>query len=389
MQTRLKVGIVAGEASGDLLGSHLVHALRERLGEVEFIGIGGPKMLAAGVQSLFPMEKLAVRGYVEVLRHYREILAIRRKLRRHLLADPPHLFIGIDAPDFNLGLERSLKQRGIPTVHYASPSIWAWRGGRIRKIARAVSHMLVLFPFEQQIYRSAGIPVSYVGHPLADMLPEQPDRAAARRQLNLPLQGAVITLLPGSRQSELQQMAGLFVQTAQAIHHARPAVSFLVPLVSRETRDLFEAALYRAGGQALPLAILFGHAHSAITAADAVLVGSGTATLEVALLRRPMVITYKVPQLTYRLMWPRRYLPYVGLPNVLAGRFIVPELLQHDATPDNLAQAVLNLLDDAVVRRRLEAVFARMHRELRQNTADKVAEAILPYLQDAGGAKRK
>lgn len=380
-QARIRVGIVAGEASGDLLGSHLVNALKHHLPHLEFVGIGGPKMMAAGVTSLFPMEKLAVRGYVEVLRHYFGIRRIRSKLKNYLLANPPHVFIGIDAPDFNLDLEKTLKAKGIPVIHYASPSIWAWRGKRIRKIAGAVSHMLVLFPFERQIYEQAGVPVTYVGHPVADMLPEDPERAAVREQFRLPPEETVITMLPGSRQSELQCMADLFVQTAQTIHRARPKTSFLVPLVSRETRNLFEAALYRADAQELPLTILFGHAHTAITAADIVLAASGTATLEVALLRRPMVITYKVPQLTYHLMWPRRYLPYVGLPNILAGRFIVPELLQHSATPENLAQALLNLLDDKAVTGKLVEKFAALHRELRQDSAEKAAAAVLPFLQ--------
>jgi len=383
---RIRIGIVAGEASGDLLGSHLIHALRKHVPDIEFVGIVGPKMLAAGATALFPMEKLAVRGYVEVLRHYREILGIRRQLKRHFLKNPPDIFIGIDAPDFNLNLEAALKASGIPTIHYASPSIWAWRGKRIHKIARAVSRILVLFPFEAPIYQRAGIAVTYVGHPLADMLPEEPDRTAARSQLRLPQQGRVIALLPGSRQSELAAMADLFVQTAQEIHKRSPGTHFLVPLVTRETRKLFEAAVYRAEAHDLPLTVLFGHADDAMTAADAVLVASGTATLEAALLKRPMVITYKMPQLSWQLMHRRGYLPYVGLPNILAGRFVVPELLQHDATPQNLAQALLNLVNDKIVTQGLVAEFTRQHRELKQDTADKVARAILPYLGRSGAA---
>lgn len=376
----MKVGIVAGEASGDLLGAHLVKALKNRVPGVEFVGIGGPKMQAAGVTSLFPMEKLAVRGYVEVLRHYRGIVKIRHKLLRHFVENPPDVFIGVDAPDFNLDLELGLKKKGIPTVHYVSPSIWAWRGERIHKIARAVSHVLVLFPFEKKIYDAAGIPATYVGHPSADVLPEQPNRIAAREQLRLSRSDHVIALLPGSRQSEVRYMADLFVQTARRIAVASPNVHFLVPLLSRETRNIFETELYRAGGGDLPLTILFGHAHDAMTAADVVLVASGTATLEAALLKCPMVITYKMSPLTWRMMQRKKYLPYVGLPNILAGRFIVPELLQDDATPENLSQAVLNLVNDGLIREKLTRAFSVLHRDLKQNTAERAVDAILPFL---------
>ncbi|MEJ5211258.1 MAG: lipid-A-disaccharide synthase [Burkholderiales bacterium] len=382
---QVRIGIVAGEASGDLLGSHLVAALRTRLPGATFEGIGGPKMIAAGVRSLFPMETLAVRGYVEAAKNLPAILRIRRRLRRHFLATRPDLFIGVDAPDFNLGLERALKAAGIPTFQYVGPSVWAWRAGRLRKIRRAVSHMLLLFPFEPAIYEAAGIPATYVGHPLADLLPLTPDRAAAREALRLPPEGEIVALLPGSRQSELELMGDLFVETAQAILRLRPGVSFLVPLVTRETRERFEAALYRHQAQDLPLRILFGHAHAAMTAANAVLVASGTATLEAALLKRPMVITYRVPALTYRLMWPRRYLPYVGLPNVLAGRFLVPELLQEDATPENLAQAVCNLLAHPRFAAGLESEFLRMHELLRRSNAEQVAATIAAFLEGRRG----
>lgn len=377
---RLRIGIVAGEASGDLLGSHLIAALREKLPDAEFIGIAGPKMQSAGAQTLFPMEKLAVRGYLEVLRHFAEILGIRRKLKRYFLADPPDLFIGVDAPDFNLGLERALKAHGIPTIHYVSPSVWAWRRERVRTIARSVTHILALFPFEPKIYEEAGVPVSYVGHPMADVLPQNPNRAAMRAQLKLSAHGNVIALLPGSRQSELHYMAELFIQTAQEIASVEPDIQFLVPLVSRETRDLFQDALYKLGAENLPLKILFGHAHAALTAANVALVASGTATLETALLKRPMVITYKLSRLSVLLMRRKAYLPYVGLPNILAGRFVVPELLQEDATPGNLAQALLNLLHDTQVQEGLDAEFQRMHESLRQNTAERACEAVLHYL---------
>ncbi len=381
---RLRIGIVAGEASGDLLGAHLITALREKLPDVEFVGIAGPKMQAVGAQTLFPMEKLAVRGYLEVLRHFAEILGIRRKLKRYFLANPPDLFIGVDAPDFNLGLEKTLKAHGVPTIHYVSPSVWAWRRERVKTIARSVTHILALFPFEPKIYEDAGVPVSYVGHPMADVLPQQPDRAAMRAQLKLAAHGDIIALLPGSRQSELHYMAELFIRTAQKIASLEPGIRFLVPMVSRETRDIFESALYRLGAEGLPLNILFGHAHAAITAANIVLVASGTATLETALLKRPMVIAYKLSRFSAFLMRRKGYLPYVGLPNILAGRFVVPELLQDDATPDNLAQALLNLLHDTQVQNGLDAEFQHMHESLRQNTAERACEAVLHYLPQWG-----
>ncbi len=371
---------MAGEASGDLLGAHLIQALRKYLPDAEFVGIGGPRMESAGMKVLFPMEKLAVRGYVEVLRHYREIVGIRKKLKRLWLAEKPDIFIGIDAPDFNLSLEQALKRSGVPTVHYVSPSIWAWRRERMRQIAQSVTHMLALFPFEKPLYDEAGIPASYVGHPLADVLPLEPDRGTARDLLKLRREGTIVALLPGSRQSELQAMADLFIRTAQRMVELRPEISFLVPLVSRETRQLFEETLYRLKAQDLPLTILFGHAHDALVACDGALVASGTATLETALLKRPMVISYKMPDLSWRIIKRKKYLPYVGLPNILAGRFLVPELIQEDATPDNLAQALLNLLQDKGVAAGLQQVFTQMHQELRQNTAEKAAAAVLQCL---------
>ncbi|MDA8384387.1 MAG: lipid-A-disaccharide synthase [Betaproteobacteria bacterium] len=376
----LDIGIVAGEASGDLLGSHLIHALKARWPNARFRGIVGAKMQAAGAVSLFPMERLAVRGYVEVLRHFRPILKIRQALVREFLKYPPDLFIGIDAPDFNHGLERRLKRRGIPTVHYVSPSIWAWRGERIKKIAHCVDHMLLLFPFEQAIYDKAGIGATYVGHPLGDLLPFVPDHALARAQLKIEPGVPVIALLPGSRQSELDYLGELFIRTAAAIHAVRPDIRFLVPLVSHGTRNFFLDVLYRLGLQDLPLTVLFGHAHSAMTAADAVLVASGTATLEAALLKRPMVVAYRVSRLTWKLAKRKAYLPYLGLPNILAGRFVVPEFLQEDATPENLAQAVLNVMDSEPIRRAQVRQFEELHRSLRQDAPARLSDAILPFL---------
>ncbi len=373
------IGIVAGEPSGDLLGAHLIHALREHVPDAHFVGIAGPRMMEEGAESLFPMEKLAVRGYVEVLRHYLEIVGIRRRLARYFLRNPPALFIGIDAPDFNLDLERRLKRAGTQTVHYVSPSIWAWRGNRIHKIKRAVSKMLTLFPFEAPLYEKAGVPVSYVGHPLADMLGRYPGVQQMRAQLRLPAGVPVVALLPGSRVSELKQLADLFIAVAGRIAEAVPDVLFLAPMANRQTKALFEAALYRTTAM-LNLNIMFGHAHEAMAAADVVLAASGTATLEAALLKRPMVITYRVPRLSAWLMKKQGYVPYVGLPNILAGELIVPELLQDEATPDKVAAAVLTLLRDKNARVRLEDRFDAMLQSLRQNTASRLAEALLPLL---------
>jgi lipid-A-disaccharide synthase len=383
MAQKVVIGIVAGEASGDLLGSHLMAALKEVRPELQFVGIGGPKMQSVGMEILFPMEKLAVRGYVEVLRHYFEILGIRRKLRAYFRANPPDIFIGIDAPDFNLGLELALKQQGIPTIHYVSPSIWAWRGERIHKIKRAVTRILALFPHEPELYRQAGVPVDYVGHPLADMLPEQPKRAEMRETMRIPQHAKVFAFLPGSRQSEVKYLAHTFIETAKLILQQLPDARFLVPLVSRETRGIFEQALYDCDAQELPITLLFGHAQDAMIAADGVLVASGTATLEAALVKRPMVITYRMPALSWWLMKRKSYQPYYGLPNILCERFVVPELLQEDATAENLTQALLNLINNPEAVMQLEESFIALHRTLRQNTAQKAAAAILPYLPNA------
>ena len=377
------VGIVAGEASGDFLGAGLIEALRARLPAVKFVGIGGPRMEAAGMEVLFPMEKLAVRGYVEVLRHYLEILGIRRQLAARFLRVPPACFVGIDAPDFNLDLELQLKEAGIPTVHYVSPAIWAWRAKRIHKIKRAVSAMLVVFPFEEPIYRQAQIPVTYVGHALADELAHHPGRAAARLQLRVGPEVPVVALLPGSRVSEVEQMAAPFLEAARIIAEGRPDTHFLLPVVSRETRDRAEAALRELSGEPLSVTILSGHAHNAMAAADLVLAASGTATLEAALLGRPLVIAYRMPRVSWWIMKRLGRVAHVGLPNILAGERLVPELLQDDATPANLARAALELMGDPVACARLQVRFAALFEQLKQGAASKAAEALLPYVAGA------
>ncbi|MCG6934192.1 MAG: lipid-A-disaccharide synthase [Gallionella sp.] len=382
MTKKIVIGMVAGEASGDLLGSHLIEALKAARPDLRFVGIGGPRMKSAGMEILFPMEKLAVNGYVEALRHYFEIAGIRRKLRAYFLENRPDVFIAVDAPDFNLGLELALRQRGITTIHYVSPSIWAWRGERIHKIKRAVSHMLALFPHEPEIYRKAGVQVDYVGHPLADLLPVEPNRAEMRETMRIPLNAKVFAFLPGSRQSEVRNLALTYIRTARLILQKLPDAHFLVPLASRQTRTIFEHALHENEAHDLRITMLFGHAQDAMIAADVVLVASGTATLEAALLKRPMVITYRLPALSWWLMKRKGYLQYYGLPNILCGRFVVPELMQDDATPENLAQALLNLANDANTVAQLENTFTELHLTLRQNTAQKAAAAILPHLQN-------
>ena len=388
-----KIAIVAGEASGDLLGGHLIRALKAQRSDLTFIGIAGPKMISEGVTSLFPIEKLSVRGYVEVLKHLYGLLKLRKSLLKQLLAEKPDIFIGVDAPDFNFWLERKLKNHDIPTIHYVSPSIWAWRGGRMGKIKRAVSHVLALFPFEPALYEKAGVAVTYVGHPLADELPLKPSKTAAREILKIEKNKLVIAMLPGSRQSEVKQHADLLIKTAQIISKENKNSQFLVPLITRETRQLFETVLYNntshnqanlnnddSPDETLDLDILFGHAHDAMEAADIVIVASGTATLEAALLKKPMVITYRMPAISWQILKRMRYQPYVGLPNILAGKFLVPELLQHDATPQKLADAVARLLSDDAYLKEIKQEFTAIHHNLRKNSAKRAAEVVLSYI---------
>ncbi|MDD2685506.1 MAG: lipid-A-disaccharide synthase [Gallionella sp.] len=379
-QQNIVIGIVAGEASGDMLASQLMAEIKISHPEIKFVGIGGPKMQSVGMEVLFPMEKLAVRGYVEVLRHYREIVGIRRKLRDYFLSHRPRMFIAVDAPDFNLDLELALKNNGIPTIHYVSPSIWAWRAERMAKIKRAVSHMLSVFPHESRLYEAAGVRVDYVGHPLAEMLPETPKRGEMREIMRLPQHARVFAFLPGSRQSEVKYLARTYIETAKLILEKYPEARFLVPLVSRETRGIFEQALYDCDAQQLPITLLFGHAQDAMIAADGVLVASGTATLECALLKRPMVITYRMPAFSWWMIKRKRYQPYFGLPNILCERFVVPELIQEDATPENLAQALLNLMNTPDAVDDLTQTFTELHQTLRQGGSKMAAAAVLSHL---------
>ena len=375
--------MVAAEASGDLLGAHLIAALKARRPGLQFSGIGGAKMIAQGFESHVPMDKLGVRGYAEVLRHYREIMGIRRQVADRMLRERPAVFIGVDSSDFNLDLERRLKDAGIPAIQYVSPSIWAWRGWRTRRIVRSVTHLLAIFPFEPALYEKFGLPVTYVGHPLADVIPMEPDKVKARADLRVPAGRKVIALMPGSRRSELHYMADLFVLTARRLLQDVPNAYFVCPTASRATRDMFEAAVWRHEARDLPLNLMFGHSHEALAAADVALVASGTATLEAALFKTPMVIAYKQSPFTWALMRRMLYLDNIGLPNILAGEALVPEFVQDKATPGNLANALLALLQDAAAQRRQIEKFHEIHATLRQNTAQKAADAVLAVI-DAG-----
>jgi lipid-A-disaccharide synthase len=380
------IGIVAGEASGDALAAALIVAVRARFPNVRFAGVAGPRMERAGCEVWFPLEKLAVRGFVEVVAHLPELFALRRALRRRFLDVRVPLFIGVDAPDFNLGLERRLKRRGVRTLHFVSPSVWAWRRERLATIGDSVDRMLALFPFEPPLYVKAGIPVTYVGHPMAQGAATHATRRETRELLKLKAATPVFALLPGSRASEIEMHAELVLETAARLAEARDDARFLVPFVTRATRDAFETAMHRTGHDHLPITLLYGHAEDALRAADVGIVASGTATLEAALARCPHVIFYRVSRLTAWLVRRRLLLPYVGLPNVLAGKFVVPEFLQREATSRNLAQAALNLFDDSVTRRRLEALFASFAAELRADTGALAADAVAAELAQTGAA---
>lgn len=377
----LKIAIVAGEASGDQLGVALIQALKARFPDARFAGIAGPKMMSAGATTIEPMETLSVGGIVEVLRHLPALLRLRKRLINACLDDRPDIFIGIDAPDFNLGVERKLKKAGIPTVHYVGPSIWAWRPKRINKIRAAVNHMLLLFPFEPPYYQRAGVPATYVGHPLADQFPVHPDQAAVREMLDIPpARRQVIAMLPGSRQRELRALAPLFVETARKLAERYPQAIFLVPFISRETRQLFEREIWQQEAQNLPWRLMFGHSHDAMVASDTILLASGTAALEAMLAKQPVVVTYRLSRLTYWLVKRKYLLPYVSLPNIVAGRFLVPELLQEAACADNLVQAVSNYLDDRKLSAALADEFVNVHETLRCNAAERAAEAVARVL---------
>lgn len=371
MASKLRVALVAGEASGDILGSGLMQALKAQHPDIEFMGVGGPRMEAQGLPSYFPMERLSVMGLFEVLGRLVELLLRRRRLVRTLIAERPDVFIGIDAPDFNLGLELKLRRAGIRTVHYVSPSVWAWRQKRVFKIREACDLMLTLFPFEAQFYQQHAVPVRFVGHPLANSIALEVDRAGARQALGLDPDATVVALMPGSRGGEVSRLGPLFLQAAALLNRQRPGLRFVLPCASVPRRDQLEQML---AGQDLHLELLDGRSHEALAACDAVLIASGTATLEALLHKRPMVVAYRVANMTYRILKRLVKSTFFSLPNLLAGRQLVPEFIQDEATAEALAEAVSALLHDG--QEQTEG-FAAIHLALRQDASTQAAEAVL------------
>jgi lipid-A-disaccharide synthase len=380
------IGIVAGETSGDALGAQLIHAVRARMPHVRFVGIGGPRMESAGCDLWYSLDKLALRGIVEVLPRVPELFRIRRDVARRLREAGAPLFIGIDAPDFNLGLEARLKRQGVRTMHYVSPSVWAWRRERIDSIARSANRLLALFPFEPALYEKTTLAVTFVGHPLAAAAATPSSRRETRDLLKLESSRPVFALLPGSRMGELDMHSELLLKAAAEIFDAQPEARFVVPLVSREAREFFESVQYRLQLETLPMTLLYGHADHALRAADVGIVASGTATLEAAMSGCPHLVFYRVNAVTANIVRRKLLLPYVGLPNVLAGRFVVAEFLQDEASATNLARAALNLFDDTITRRRLESLFAGMAKTLAADTPTLVTDAVATELRAAGVA---
>jgi len=374
----VRLGMVAGEASGDLLAGLLLDGMMQRWPGLQTAGIGGPRMAAHGFEAWWPHDKLAVRGYVEVLRHYREIKGIRDALGDRLLRERPAAFIGVDAPDFNLGLERRLKAAGMRTIHFVCPSIWAWRGGRARRMAESCDHVLCLFPFEPELLQRHGVAATYVGHPLADAIPLVPPRAAARQALGLDEATPLVAVLPGSRRSEIAHIAPRFLAAVALLARQRPGLRFVLP-VAPGLRALVQplVAQHAAGA---PLQLLDGQSHTALAACDVTLIASGTATLEAALFKRPMVIGYHMNALTWQLMKRMRYQPWVGLPNILCRDFVVPELIQADCQPGALAAAVARWLDDGAAAAAVAARFEQLHLLLQRDTARCATDAIAQVL---------
>jgi lipid-A-disaccharide synthase len=370
-----RFALVAGETSGDLLAGLLLKGMRQRWPDLQSEGIGGPRMVEQGFDAWWPSEKLAVRGYIEVLRHYREIVGIRDRLRQRLMkADRPDLFIGVDAPDFNLELEAGLKAQGVRTVHFVCPSIWAWRAERVEKIRRSADHVLCIFPFEPELLARHGIASTYVGHPLANVIPLEPDRAAARQKLGLRDDDTVVALLPGSRASEVQYLARRFFDAAVLMNQARPGIRFVVPAVPALRERITQLAVASGLGDALM--VLDGQSHTALTACDVTLIASGTATLEAALFKRPMVIAYNMNWLSWQIMRRKQLQPWVGLPNILSGEFVVPELLQDAATPEAMAREILAWLDAPERIDALQQRFTELHHTLQRDTAQLATDAI-------------
>lgn len=376
-----RIGMVAGEASGDLLAGAVLRGLHEADPALASAGVGGAAMAAQGFERWWDVSALSVMGYAEVLRAYPRLLRMRSRLGDRMLEWRPGVFVGVDAPDFNLDLEARLRAAGLRTAHFISPSIWAWRRERIEKIRRAVDHMLLVFPFEAAIYRDAGIPATYVGHPLADAIPLQADAEGARLRLGLDAGRPTVAILPGSRPGEVRHMSEVFLQAAAWLQARRPELQFVLPAAGQALYERLQQAIAAMRlPRPLRLTLVQGRSHEALAAADAVLVASGTATLETALFRRPMVIAYRLAWLSHRIMRNRGYLPWIGLPNILAGESLVPEFIQQAATPEALGAALLAQLDDDAGRRRLADRFERMHHELRRDCARQAARVLLELI---------
>lgn len=372
----MRIGIVAGESSGDLLGAELIRALKQKQPDISIEGLGGPKMIAEGFNSLFDIERLSVMGFVEPLKRLPDLLKLRRQLHQHFISHPPDIFIGIDAPDFNLGLEAKLKKANIKTAHYVSPSVWAWREYRVKKIAKSVDLMLALFPFEATFYQKHQVPVKYVGHPLADSIALQPDKISARRRLCVDEAATYIAILPGSRKQELQHMAEPFLLAAKALSKKNSHVRFLTTHVNKERFAMFAHQQSKSAPE-LPIHAFTQRTSDVLEAADIVLVTSGTATLETMLYKKPMVIGYKMSALTNKLAQCLVKTPFAGLPNILAGELVVPELIQANLTPQKLEAAVQFYLDHPAQMKQVERRFLALHQSLRMNSAQKAADAVL------------
>lgn len=380
---KLTIAIIAGEASGDILGAGLIRSLRNRYPNARFVGIGGDEMNAEGFHSLVPMERLSVMGLVEVLGRIRELFSIRARLLDYLFTTPPDVVIGIDSPDFTLAIERRCREAGIPSVHYVSPSVWAWRQKRIFKIAKSVDLMLTLFPFEARFYEEHQVPVAFVGHPLADRIPMEPDTGSARESLGLEPDKPVLAVLPGSRGGEVERLGTLFLEASRWLQARRPDIQLVIPCVNRD-RERQVQALVESLDVKLSVTLVRGRSREVMAASDVVLLASGTATLEAMLLKKPMVVGYRLSNFSYKLLSRLVKVPWVALPNLLAQKPLVPELLQDDATPESLGAAVLERLENEQERAALKRAFSELHQSLKQNADERAAKAVSELLERHG-----
>ncbi len=375
----LKIGIVAGEESGDILGQALIVALKKRYPDATFEGVGGKRMIAQGFNSLYPLDRLAVMGFIEPLKRLPEILKIRKGLKQHFIQQKPDVFIGIDSPDFNLSLEHSLKANGIKTVHYVSPTVWAWRKGRIKTIKKAIDLMLTIFPFEKRIFEENNIPVCCVGHSLADSIPLHSDKNEARQLLNLPIHGKIVALLPGSRAQELKYLAKEFIQTASFMLQQDKSLRFITACPNENREQQFRAYLQEVGG--VEVSIFQGQATQVMAASDAILLASGTASLQAMLVKRPTVIAYKMSPLVFAIAKRIVKIPYIGLPNLLANKCVMPEFIQSDVIPHKMGQQLMTFLTSHQENEKQNAFYEKMHLELKKNAGETAAQAIGQLLE--------